>query len=75
MTLKEFIENLNKFVKENPETLEMEVITSRDEEGNGFYWVNYTPSKGIYEDGEFISSEQYEDYERDCNETNVVCVN
>lgn len=75
MTLKEFIENLNEFVKENPETLDMQVITSKDDEGNGFNLVHYTPSKGIYEDREFISSEQYEDYERDDSETNAVCVN
>ena len=50
MTLKEFIENLNKFVKENPETLKMQVITSKDDGGNGFNLVHYTPSKGIYED-------------------------
>ena len=75
MTLKEFIGNLNEFVKENPETLDMQVITSKDDEGNGFNLVHYTPSKGIYEDREFISSEQYNDYERDESETNAVCVN
>jgi hypothetical protein len=75
MTLKEFIENLNKFVKENPETLEMQVVTSKDDEGNGFNLVHYEPSKGIFEDRDFISFEQYEDFERDENETNAVCVN
>lgn len=75
MTLKEFIENLNKFVKENPETLEMQVVTSKDDEGNGFNLVQCEPSKGIFEDREFISSEQYEDYEREDSETNAVCVN
>ena len=75
MTLKEFIENLNKFVKENPETLEMQVVTSKDDEGNGFNLVYYKPSKGIFEDRDFISFEQYEDFERDENETNAVCVN
>ena len=75
MTLKEFIENLNKFVKENPETLEMQVVTSKDDEGNGFNLVHYEPSKGIFEDRDFISFEQYEDFERTENETNAVCVN
>ena len=50
MKLKEFIENLNEFVKENPETLDMEVVTSIDDEGNGYSFVHYTPSKGVYED-------------------------
>lgn len=75
MTLKEFIENLNEFVRENPETLDMQVITSMDDEGNEFNLVHYTPSKGIYEDGEFITSDQYEDYERNSSEANAVCVN
>jgi hypothetical protein len=73
--LKEFIENLNEFVKENPETLEMQVITSKDDEGNGYNLVYYKPSKGIYEDREFIPSEAYEDYNRNDTETNAICVN
>jgi len=75
MTLKEYIQNLNEFAKNNPETLEMQVITSKDDEGNGFNLVHYEPSKGIFEDGDFTSFEQYEEYERDETETNVVCVN
>jgi hypothetical protein len=75
MTLKEFIKNLNKFAKENPETLNMQVITSKDDEGNGFNLVYYSPSKGIYEDDEFMSSEQYEKGGGDSNKTNAVCVN
>jgi len=75
MTLKEFIANLNKFVEENPDTLDMEVITSKDDEGNGYNPVSYTPTKGIYEDGEFSSSENYEEDEKDETITNAVCVN
>lgn len=75
MTLKEFIKNLNKFVEENPETLEMLVITSEDDEGNRFNLIHFEPTKGIYEDRDFISAEQYEDYERDECDTNAVCVN
>lgn len=41
MILKEFIENLNRFIKENPETLEMQVVTSKDDEGNGFNTVYF----------------------------------
>ena len=75
MILKEFIKNLNEFVKENPETLEMQVITSKDDEGNSFDLIHYTPCKGIYENSDFISFELYDDYERDDSETNAVCVN
>jgi hypothetical protein len=75
MTLKEFIENLNNFAKENPETLEMKVLTSKDDEGNGFNLIHYTPSKGIFEDGDFIPYDNYEDDDREDSETNSVCVN
>jgi hypothetical protein len=75
MTLKEYIEGLKKFVEENPETLEMQVVTSKDDEGNGYNPVYYSPSKGIFEDSDFISARQYEDWERDESETNAVCVN
>ena len=67
MTLKKYIEGLQKFIKENPDTLGMQVVTSRDDEGNGFNPVYFTPSKGIFEDRDFIPS--------DSNETNAVCVN
>jgi hypothetical protein len=75
MTLKEFIKNLKQFVKENPETLEMQVVTSINDEGNGYNLVQFTPSKGIFEDKEFISSDGYEEEERESSETNAVCVN
>lgn len=75
MTLKEYIEELKKFAEENPETLEMQVITSGDDEGNEYNSVCYTPSKGIFEDGDFIPEEEYEDYDREETETNAVCVN
>lgn len=75
MTLREFIQGLNDFVEENPETLDLEVITSDDPEGNGYSSIYYEPSKGIYENTDYISSDQYEDYEREDTETNAVCVN
>ena len=77
MTLKEYIEGLNKFAKENPDTLEMQVVTSKDHEGNGFDTIYYPPSKGIFifEDKNFIVYGQYEDWEREESETNAVCVN
>jgi len=75
MTLQEYIENLVEFSKENPETLNMQVVTSRDDEGNGFNLVYYKPSKGIFEDRDFISEDSISDYERDTNDINAVCVN
>jgi hypothetical protein len=66
MKLKEYIEQLQKFVEMNPETLEMDVIYSRDDEGNGFQEVHYAPSKGFYEDMEFEESDYH---------VNAVCIN
>ena len=43
MKLKEFLENLNKLVKDHPKYLELDVITSKDAEGNGFEEVYYEP--------------------------------
>ncbi len=75
MTLKEYINNLTKFAEENPETLDMQVVTSKDDEGNGYNLVYYEPSKGIFEDGDFTTFAQYEEFGRDSSETNAVCVN
>lgn len=78
MTLKEYIENLNEFVKENPETVEMQVITGNDDGDNEFNLVHYTPVKGIYnaKDKDFISTYQYDEHGI-CSEVsaNAVCVN
>jgi hypothetical protein len=44
MKLKDYLERLNELVKNKPEALEMEVLTARDDEGNGFNVVHYAPS-------------------------------
>ena len=75
MKFKEFLDNINKYAQENPDSLELDVVTSKDDEGNGYNMVYYTPSKGIFEDREFISKDQLEDYERDEADINAVCVN
>lgn len=67
MKLKEYAENINKLLAERPETAEFDVVTSRDDEGNGFNLVYYSPSVGNYnsEDRDF-KEEQV---------PNAVCVN
>jgi len=67
MTFKEYAENINKLLKERPETADLIVVTSKDDEGNGFNMVHYTPSVG-----------NYDEEDRDFNEekkVNAVCVN
>ena len=66
MTLREFKANLEEFIKLNPESLDLEVITSMDDEGNAFNRVYYTPSKGEYSDREFDAKSTI---------VNAVCIN
>lgn len=68
MKLKKYIEELNKLTIAKPECLEFEVVTSKDDEGNGFDRVFYTPSTGSFRDGEW-------DGEADREEHNAVCLN
>ena len=44
MKLKVFIDNLNDLLKDNPEAKDLEVITSNDDEGNGYTAVFFSPS-------------------------------
>lgn len=81
MKLKEYIEQLNQFIIDNPECLEMMVISSIDDEGNGYVEVNYGPDKGVYKGydewlpADYIGNEEYggEDYTEE--DINAVCIN
>ena len=77
MTLREYIEGLKKLAKERPETLDLEVVYSRDAEGNGFEAIYWAPSLGCFKDRDFTSEEsvQDEDYETEDYPLNAVCVN
>jgi hypothetical protein len=75
MTLKDYINNLQRFGAENPETLNLKVIYSKDEEGNEFKPVIYGASKGIFEDRSYISSDELKVFKRKKNEINAVCIN
>jgi hypothetical protein len=79
MKLKEFIENLTALVKEHPEYLDLDVITSIDSEGNGFEHVHYRPSVGVLDDdGSFCSANSddfAEYYEYTKENINAICVN
>jgi hypothetical protein len=77
MTLQEFLENIEKMVGEDPSILELEVITSIDDEGNGFNAVYHSPSLGRYDDNEFKSYNPSADEEDTCDreEINSICIN
>jgi len=65
--LKEYLQNLNTLAEKRPETLDFDVITSRDDEGNGFSLVYWQPSVGNYDKDDLEFTEEVE--------LNAVCVN
>ena len=68
MNLKTYVENLNKFLDENPELSEMEVVYSEDEEGYDARPVEFLPTAVSYLDYGFVYI--------DSNEAaNAVCIN
>ena len=44
MKFKNYVKSLQEFLKNNPDTAEMEVVTSIDDEGNGYNAVQFEPS-------------------------------
>ena len=71
MILSKYIKGLQEFVKDHPEAKDFKVITSKDDEGNGFNEVYFSPSLGEFDGEDFM-----QDYEgEDPVELNAVCVN
>ena len=74
MKFNEYLTELNKIAKKNPETLSMDVIYARDDEGNGYQQVSYKPSKGFYDGDEFTGEAQFEE-EEITEKPNAICIN
>jgi len=74
MKLKQYLEQLNRLVEKNPEALKMDVVYSRDDEGNDFQDVEFAPGLGNFErvgrGGDFTTVD-----ELDGGEVNAVCIN
>ena len=66
MKLKKFVENLNKLIAERPDVLELDVVTAKDDEGNGFYFVCHSPSVGHMDEDRDFTEER---------EVNAICIN
>jgi hypothetical protein len=66
MKLKQYIILINEFAKQNPETLDFDVIFSSDDEGNSFHLINYPISKGHFSGYEYDTSSET---------PNSVCIN
>ncbi len=69
MKLKEFSDNLTQLMKDRPETRDFLVVSSKDDEGNGFNLVSYEPSVGEY------NKEEKDFYQEHEPRSNAVCIN
>ena len=69
MKFKKYIKTLNKFVKKHPEAKNFNVITSKDDEGNGYNRVHYSPTIGYYD----VEGQEFENTGR--SEPDSVCIN
>jgi hypothetical protein len=75
MILKEYLKALNGLIKNCPAVLNYEIITSKDDEGNGFNKVAFEPSIGVFNDGEFYSGDTLDEMGFKFDDTNAVCLN
>ena len=66
MKFKEYVEGLNKLLKERPESAELDVVTSIDDEGNGYKLVSFDASIGHLDEHDEFTEER---------KPNAVCVN
>ena len=81
-TLKEYIEDLQDIISENPEAIDFPVIYSIDDEGNDYYHkVIYNPSLfyvGDLDDyylEDVISEDNLEEDGDDNTKLNAICIN
>lgn len=70
MTFREYVKNLNDLLKKRPDIAAFKVVTSKDDEGNGYNLVRYTPTVGAYD-----MDDRYFTTETDSSNINAVCVN
>lgn len=73
MKLKEYIEKLNKLYKEHGD---LELIYSKDDEGNEFSYLNFDPSLVNYIPADYnvVSDEDLEEYS-ESEYKKVICIN
>lgn len=76
MKLKEYIEQLNEIIKENPKYENLDVLFAKDDEGNEFGFIGFAPSLGnISDDMDFTQVENFEDIDEEDRIVNAICVN
>ena len=67
MKFSKFVANLNKLLEDMPESGDFDVVTSKDDEGNGFNLVHYEAQIGSYD----ADDKEFKEYQK----PNAVCVN
>ncbi len=75
MKLKEYLENLNELIKENPDALNYTVVAASDDEGNSFIEVVFAPSLGNFKNGEFNDGDDGSEETEEEFILNAVCIN
>lgn len=68
MKLREHLKHLAKIAEENPNAMELQLVTSSDDEGNSFNPVHYIPSLGYY-------SLEDRKFNPDDPNANAICLN
>ena len=72
MKISEMIKNLQNFMAENGD---LECWYAKDDEGNGYQEVHYTPSKYyVDEDGDVMQVEDLEYYELHMEDVKPICI-
>lgn len=76
MKFGEYLENLQDLLRDRPELIDAEVISSIDDEGNGYNNINWGPTPGNYnnDSDEFISEDDIRDDYSDLP-LNVILIN
>jgi hypothetical protein len=74
MTFAEYKRQLDELAEENPHPMDVVVITSKDDEGNGFSPVVYDPGFGRFGMGEYTGIPKDASAE-DKKKINAICVN
>lgn len=71
MKFSQYVARINRLYAQHPEAHSFDVVTSKDDEGNGFVKVYYEPSIGYMTP----NMESYSTKPEDKDRVNVVCLN
>jgi hypothetical protein len=75
MLFKEYVENINKLLADNPEIADYKVVYASDDEGNGYDLVHYTPSITEYVGRDGVRTEGDCEEEGEEYKPNAVIIN